>query len=176
MMNKFEFDISEIGENGLHIKSEQAPTFLSDISNSLHSVENIKFDSNLCIDANIYKDHKQIVLNGSLSLQYVSPCSRCFTDVKLQINPDLNLILVPNNEDEFEFENDTVVSSYSGHTIDITDYLAEMVSVSFPVKILCNQDCKGLCLTCGVDLNEDSCACKENWISPDFAVLKNYKN
>jgi len=176
MMNKFEFDINEIGENGLHIKSEQAPDFLNDISNSLFCVENIKFNSNLFIDANIYKDQKQIVLNGSLSLKYVSPCSRCLTDVNLQINPELNLILVPNNEDIFEFENDTVVSSYSGSTIDITDYLSEMVSVSFPAKILCDQDCKGLCSDCGVDLNMDSCNCKENWISPDFAVLKNYKN
>ena len=175
-MNKFQFDVSEIGENGLHIQSEQAPDFLNDISNSLYSIENIKFDSNVYIDANIYKDQKQIILNGTLNLKYVSPCSRCLTDVNLQINPQLSLILIPNNKDDFEFENDTVVSSYSGNTIDITDYLTEMVSISFPAKILCNQDCKGLCPDCGIDLNMDSCSCKENRISPDFAVLKNYKN
>jgi uncharacterized protein len=175
-MNKFRFDINDIGENGLHIKSEQPPTFLNDIGNSLFSVENIKFNSNISIDANIYKDQRQIVLSGSLSLKYVSPCSRCLTDVNLHINPALNLILVPNNEDDFQFENDTVVSSYSGSTIDITDYLSEMVSLSFPVKILCDTDCKGLCTNCGTDLNVGSCNCKENWISPDFAVLKNYKN
>lgn len=175
-MNKFQFDINEIGENGLHFKYEQSPTFLQDIGNSLSSVENIKFNSDVFIDANIYKDDKQIVLNGTLNLKYISPCSRCLKDVNQQINPELNLILVPDKEDKFEYENDTVVTSYKGTTIDITDYLSEMVSLSFPVKILCDTHCKGLCSNCGTDLNLNSCKCKESWVSPDFAILKNYKN
>ncbi|NIP39512.1 MAG: DUF177 domain-containing protein [Candidatus Dadabacteria bacterium] len=175
-MNKIQFDINEIGENGLHFKSEQPPAFLSDIGDSLNSIENIVFDSNVRIDANIYKDERQIVLNGSLNLSYISPCSRCLIDVALKLNSDLKLILVPDSKDEDEYENDTVVSSYSGNTIDITDYLTEMVSISLPVKILCDEACKGLCPDCGADLNTDICSCKQDRVSPEFAVLKNYKN
>ncbi|NIT13952.1 MAG: hypothetical protein GTN99_06850, partial [Candidatus Dadabacteria bacterium] len=152
-MNKIQFDINDIGESGLHFKSEQPPTFLSDIGNSLSTVENIKINSNVSIDANIYKDDKQIVLNGYLNLKYTSPCSRCLTDVNLQINTELNLILVPDNGREVEYENDTIVIPYTGSTIDITDYLTEMISTSFPLKILCSDNCKGLCPNCGADLN-----------------------
>ncbi len=83
---------------------------------------------------------------------------------------------MPDKKDEFKYEDDTVVTSYTGSTIDITDYLCEMVSISFPVKILCDESCKGLCTNCGIDLNMDNCSCKEDWIAPEFAVLKNYKN
>ena len=47
-----------------------------------------------------------------------------------------------------------------------------------PFVILCKEDCKGLCPTCGADLNEGPCACdSSDDIDPDnpFAVLKNLK-
>ncbi|NIT14548.1 MAG: DUF177 domain-containing protein, partial [Candidatus Dadabacteria bacterium] len=60
--------------------------------------------------------------------------------------------------------------------IDITDYLTEMISTSFPLKILCSDNCKGLCSNCGADLNIEDCTCKQDIVSPGFEILKNYKN
>lgn len=175
-MNRVQFNINEIGENGFHLKTEQPNAFLNDISGSLYSFDNIEFISNVLIDVDIYKENKQIVLNGNLYLKYKSPCSRCLEDVSQELNPVLNLILVPeSNDKEFEFENDTIVCSYSGNTIDITDYLSEVVSLSLPVKILCDEKCKGLCSNCGTDLNKEKCECSANRITPEFAILQNYK-
>ncbi len=45
--------------------------------------------------------------------------------------------------------------------IDITDYIRQEIILSFPVKQLCQEDCKGLCIGCGVNLNQEICKCNK---------------
>ena len=47
-------------------------------------------------------------------------------------------------------------------SIDLEDYLTEILLVEVPFKKLCSVDCKGICIKCGSNRNVESCLCKKN--------------
>jgi uncharacterized protein len=57
-------------------------------------------------------------------------------------------------------------------TIDLTSPLREQVLLAQPIKPVCRPDCAGLCATCGRNLNEGQCECKDESIDPRLAALK----
>ncbi len=61
---------------------------------------------------------------------------------------------------------------YSGKEIDLTRALREQILLSIPPSPLCSEDCKGLCPTCGKDLNEGECGCDRTVMDPRWAALK----
>jgi len=56
--------------------------------------------------------------------------------------------------------------------IELNPFLREMVLLNHPVKMLCREDCKGICPQCGADLNYEACKCSETPIDPRWAELK----
>ena len=72
-------------------------------------------------------------------------------------------------DDDLEHE------TYQGDEIDLSNYIMEQVAISLPVKVVCSEDCKGLCSNCGNNLNFEMCACDKERVDPRFAVLKNLK-
>src|SRR3972149_1229351 len=74
-----------------------------------------------------------------------------------------------------EGDEDIDFETYKGDEIDLGGYLRELIAMSLPIKVLCGEGCKGLCPNCGVNLNLEECFCKDNWVDPRFAVLRNLK-
>jgi len=178
-MEKLNFCVGDVGDSGLNINAHKSRAFFGDLESSLYTREKIELDSDIEITAYVEKNDKQFYLSGHLELIIKSPCSRCLTMVSRNISPDFKIILLPETaeDDEFVCDENTVVESYKGNVIDITDYLYEILSISVPVKVLCRSNCKGLCMYCGSNLNEVNCECKEyrDINKNSFSVLKNYK-
>jgi uncharacterized protein len=76
-------------------------------------------------------------------------------------------------------ENSSICRYYEDVTepeLDITEDIREEMLISIPVNYLCNENCKGLCPQCGVDLNKKKCKCHEKKNGSDaWAVLDNLK-
>lgn len=51
-------------------------------------------------------------------------------------------------------------------TIDVTDDIRQEIVLSYPMSWLCHQDCRGLCPSCGSNLNEGPCACPQQSSAP----------
>lgn len=66
--------------------------------------------------------------------------------------------------------NDDVIV-FSGYGLPLDEIVLNSIIVSMPVRYLCKEDCKGLCPTCGRDLNEGDCGCSSDVIDPRFEVL-----
>jgi uncharacterized protein len=65
---------------------------------------------------------------------------------------------------------------FDGKTIDLDPIVREQVLLALPVTVLCREDCKGLCPTCGQDLNEKDCGHSEKKeIDVRLAKLKDIK-
>ena len=58
-----------------------------------------------------------------------------------------------------------------GYSIDTELLLHDEITVNWPVKILCREDCKGLCPVCGHDLNEGDCGCDTFVPDPRMAAI-----
>ena len=110
-------------------------------------------------------------LKLSVTLPYVALCARCACDVDGEFVIDFERTVVPEGmiEDTEEKEEDFVVAENG--MLDIDKQLSEILLLDFPTRVLCKEDCKGLCHKCGKDLNEGECGCPKVDVNPAFAKL-----
>ena len=50
------------------------------------------------------------------------------------------------------------------------------ILMRFPMKTLCREDCKGLCLKCGKNLNEGECGCDRASLDPRMSAIRDIFN
>ena len=59
------------------------------------------------------------------------------------------------------------------YVIDLGEVMREQFFLALPMKPLCRPECKGLCPICGANRNRQECGCREEWVDPRLAGLKN---
>lgn len=121
-----------------------------------------------------------IDVNGHLSVKLNFLCDRCCEDASKLIEDDFHFLLMPTKEEkveESEFDTEEVeVSYFEGEEIDLSFYAKEQFLLSIPIKLLCKDDCKGICPKCGANLNLEKCECNRgDFKKSPFSVLKNQK-
>jgi uncharacterized protein len=72
-------------------------------------------------------------------------------------------------------EKDTQTAFFTGTKLPIGEILREQVLLALPMKALCRVDCKGLCPTCGINLNSGTCDCPAEKFSPHMDTLLELK-
>ena len=124
----------------------------------------------------------EIRLRGSLKTHLRAQCDRCLSPTEIPVNQDFDVVYRQDSEaacerdDEFEVPKDELeVSFFSGDGVELNEILAEQVILSVPMKVVCREDCRGLCPVCGGDRNRIACQCesevRRSATSP-FASLK----
>jgi uncharacterized protein len=58
-----------------------------------------------------------------------------------------------------------------GEHLDLRPLVRDALLLELPIAPLCRDDCRGLCPTCGADLNEGTCACEDPTSDPRWSVL-----
>ena len=71
---------------------------------------------------------------------------------------------------------DLDVSIYDGERIDINELAREQILLNLPARQLCEENCAGLCETCGVNKNTENCSCEAETIDPRWKALKQLKS
>lgn len=94
-------------------------------------------------------------------------CARCCKELNVDVEFPVEEVLA--QDDGTVSEPDDVVV-FSGNEIDLDDIVLNNFLMNVQGKYLCKEDCKGLCLKCGKDLNEGDCSCEED-IDPRWAQL-----
>lgn len=139
-----------------------------------------KFSSPISIALSIGREYDHIRLHGVISTSVKLTCSRCLVEYPADIASRFTIFYTRSvesqPEDEVELgEEDLISVSYSGDEIDFTDEIAEQVLLEIPYKPLCSEECKGLCFSCGTDLNNAVCSCGNNTVSMTFSPLQGLK-
>jgi uncharacterized protein len=67
------------------------------------------------------------------------------------------------------------VAVFDGEAIDVDEIMKEQILLAVPTRMLCREDCKGICPECGIDKNTGECQCVTDDIDPRWAALKNLK-
>jgi len=95
-------------------------------------------------------------MDYSVDLTLNIVCDRCLKELKRDIKYDFRHIVVGSvNRDEEDF----IVAE--GHRVDVEEIALSDLLLELPTKMLCKEDCKGLCSVCGCDLNETECDCQK---------------
>jgi uncharacterized protein len=173
-MNEMKIRLSDISEAGLHVRTFRKPEWLINIPEIVSAEGDTNLSSNINFDIRLTKVLKEISVCGNIWFAIATPCARCLSPIDLIISPEVKLRLLPEYITHKDDE-DADYETYNGDEIDLSGYIREQVAMSLPIKVLCSEGCRGLCYCCGVNLNLKECSCKDNWVEPRFAVLRNLK-
>ena len=114
---------------------------------------------------------KVLELTGTGKITVGIPCDRCLETVAVEIPLEFKKKLDMKLSDE-ERVNDLDESSYlTGMNLDVDRLVYLEVLICWPLKVLCKEDCKGICSRCGKNLNEGPCGCKEEPKDPRMAAI-----
>lgn len=142
-----------------------------DIEQANNNNHNLKFSSPIVLNGIIKKVDDQLVLDAKLSAEAFGECSRCLDDVKVSVEKDIIVYLVSGNEC-FSEEYDTYL--ISKNSVDLLDLSFIEILDQIPYKLLCKEDCLGMCPVCGSNFNKDQCKCSmsDDKIDARFDKLK----
>jgi len=122
---------------------------------------------------------KRLLLHGRLAAQTKVDCDRCLRLVDVSVESQFSLQYATELEHQSSAveleEDDMTVSLFDGEAIDIDELVREQVLLAVPERILCQEDCHGLCPTCGADRNLKQCGCEGVDTDPRWAALKNLR-
>ena len=110
-----------------------------------------------------------LVMTGSIETTIHGTCDRCAASFDREIEFPLDVVLVTElaneeNEDEWVFP-------LEGDSADLDDIVRTVFVLNLDSKLLCKEDCQGLCCRCGKNLNDGPCSCQKE-LDPRFAALK----
>jgi len=127
---------------------------------------------------------RKVLVQAKFTVPLRGQCKRCLKPLALQEPVELTRTYVPggaqhkprerrDETSEASFDPDLVDEEiYSGKEIDLQPALREQILLSIPPSPLCSEECRGLCPTCGKDLNEGECGCDRTVMDPRWAALK----
>ncbi len=97
-------------------------------------------------------------------------CSRCLETVKVPIQFNVNEMFY--QAGSIERENEKEAETFCDDQIDFTDVIQRSILESLPMKVVCKDDCKGLCTKCGKNLNQGECNCDHTEFDPRLESLR----
>ena len=125
-----------------------------------------------------------VEVEGTVDTRVQLTCGRCLESFTMVVTNEFALTYVrqgPDLTEQSEPEDvelkaeDFGLIYFQGETIDLQEGIQEQVVMAFPIRPLCAEECKGLCQTCGANLNLGDCGCNPTSVNPRFAVLKNLR-
>ncbi len=119
-----------------------------DIEASLWDMDSfdVKFVDKIHLKCSFSCVDKEILVDTEVKTHRVITCSRCLQEVGQEVVQHF-------------------VLSYQiarlGDYLEVDEDVRQEILLNFPMKVLCRDDCKGLCPGCGANLNYEKCRCKE---------------
>lgn len=118
------------------------------------------------------KGNKELHIAGEAEIVFLVPCDRCLEDVevplKLHFERDADL----SHGDEMPTQESEEQYYIEGYNLDVDKLVCSEILVSWPSKVLCKEDCKGICPTCGTNLNLGTCDCEPTDLDPRMAKIQ----
>jgi uncharacterized protein len=124
----------------------------------------------------VNKSDREVIVKGKVTSVLDLQCSRCLKGFTRPFDIPVNVVYHPIEgigEEKHELKDDEMdMGFYRGEEIDLQELVREQVLLNLQMKPLCDENCKGICPSCGADLNAGACRCKTQKIDPRLEVLK----
>lgn len=137
-----------------------------DMSDLVYSTYN-PIKDNVTVVGRLYSKADVVYINIDINFNFYGVCDRCADELKKDFSFNVSKIVVEQLQNENDDDNYIVVDN---RVLDLSELVNEEVSLSLPAKILCKDECKGLCSQCGANLNVSKCNCKID-IDPRLSAL-----
>ena len=122
-------------------------------------------------EGNVRNTAGVLVMQGSIATTIHGICDRCASEFHRKVAFPIDVVLVTKLESE---ENeDEWVFPLEGDSADLDDIVRTVFVLNLDSKLLCKEDCKGLCPRCGKNLNDGKCTCEKE-LDPRLAALRQF--
>jgi uncharacterized protein len=171
--------IDDISEGGLTINATtDDDEWLKIVVTEVIGKQRLLEDDSARLNLQLFRTEKNVTLIGGIILKFHPACDRCAVVFQKQQQVPIHLLMSPvyinkNGKKDDSSTEDEDVSFYTNDEINIADITKEHLILAQEMVNVCNEECKGLCQTCGKNLNKGPCRCKKlpRRDSP-FAILK----
>lgn len=120
----------------------------------LSDVRSCVFSSPVHVKGRIYNKAGVVYLKYSVDFTLSVTCDRCLTELERDYHFESEHIIVPS----VSSDNDEYIVA-DGESIDLNEIAVTDLLLQLPTKNLCDENCRGLCMICGCDLNKSECDC-----------------
>lgn len=118
-----------------------------------------------------------IWVSAPLDASMTGSCSRCLEDIRKVVHLEIEEEFLPETDIDTgakinsprEFDENFYIGQ--NHVLDLTEAVNQYIYMGTSMKPMCRPDCKGLCMTCGVNLNEGECECDQVRRDPKWGSL-----
>ena len=114
-------------------------------------------------------------VEGSAELKFDTRCDRCLGEVPTTLKVVFDRV-VTSPGTATEDEEDDELSFMEGYQLDVEAFVYHEILLNWPVKILCQENCKGVCPVCGQNLNIKDCGCDTFVPDPRMAAIQDIFN
>jgi uncharacterized protein len=174
--------IHELEDHPLDFKEEIGPDTL-DLGADMRQSNVLRTSGRADLVEEHHGKHKvlqDIRLKGDLSTRLQLNCARCLEPVTQDVARSFDLLYRPQGSDAGHAElsvtdAEAEIGYYTGQGIELNDVVREQILLAVPLRVLCTEQCKGLCPHCGKNLNEGHCSCAEPLEDPRWAALKDIR-
>jgi uncharacterized protein len=144
---------------------------------ALGPVREYRIDGPISVAVSYYRAGTDVFVGGRIVAETRATCARCVEEFAARRERPIRYVLTPRAAglDQADAElriDDVELATYAGDEIDLSPLLREQVLLSLPTRALCDEDCRGLCVRCGANLNLGDCGCRIESMDPRFAALR----
>lgn len=135
------FSLDLLKKQDIDIAGEEPPSFLDvEASEMLSFRDNIHYQLHAALVSN------GVLVTGSVNTLYDGVCGRCLENFKGKFGTSELCLFYEN---------------VCGAELDISNDVRAALVVEIPMNCICNENCLGLCHSCGCNLNKEQCGCAE---------------
>lgn len=132
-----------------------------------------RFEKPLDVTGRVYNNGQSLTLELKVKGEMITECARCLDEIKADVDFDVYELLSQRKEGEDESED---IILFDGYEIELDDIVADHFLMNISGRYLCSDGCKGLCPTCGINLNHGDCDCDNEYIDPRWQALADIMN
>jgi len=123
------------------------------------------------VDVDYRKTGVAYHLHATVVTDWETRCARCLDLVHQSVTGEFDLV-VKHEEHGGESSDEMILLGPHEHEVVLDPLVHEAVLLAVPMVTLCREDCAGLCPVCGVNRNQETCACGESTDSRWDALKK----
>lgn len=164
-MAEFRINISNLSE-GIH-------EYLFEAEPSKIGLDE-RFNRLVRLQVRLDKSVRQILLQAKIFAEGVFVCDRCVDDFDWKMDRSYTMVYVQGNRSTVDVKKEEEIQVLSADTnyIDLDEDVRQYIVLTIPQKLLCQEDCQGLCPKCGVNRNTTTCTCETRITDPRWDMLK----
>lgn len=138
-----------------------------------HGAERYFVESAESFDLNVTNlGERKLFIEGNAVIKLRIPCARCLNDVIITCKLDLSREVDMKQTREERIEELDEQPYIEGYNLDADMLICNELNVNIPMRVLCDENCKGICNRCGTNLNSETCDCDITELDPRMSVIR----